>query len=165
MEVQFSCLHLHHSFINAQAFDDTSATPNSPSRSHSQCILAVVFNNESPHPFQLDSIELLAFKKKNVLLVRMTGEGKSTVILGAAALLRGATISIFPLLGLGSEQAFKAAQPHMGVELLHLDDVQGTELTSTYCYLMEVTVIRGCLIFFCSPQSLLLKSPWNQVIL
>eukprot|EP00956_Cyclotella_meneghiniana_P023826 scaffold47026_cov113-Cyclotella_meneghiniana.AAC.5 len=56
-------------------------------------------------------IFFLSFVKVRMMyLIRMTGEGKSLVLMGMATILRGVTVCLVPLLGLGISQASNITQ-------------------------------------------------------
>ena len=62
-------------------------------------------------------------------LIRKCGEGKSLVLLGMATLLRGITLSMVLLIGLGSDQVSKSRQPNNHVEAWHFDKFKGSDFT------------------------------------
>ena len=57
-----------------------------------------------------------------VYLVRKTGKGKSLVLQGMVLMLKGVTISLVPLLGLGSDQQEKCSKSSGAVEAYNLDE-------------------------------------------
>ncbi len=84
---------------------------------------------ETPQPYQVEAIFHLAYRKVDmVYLIRKTGEGKSLVLQGQgmASMLKGVTISLVPLLGLGSDQQEKCSKSSGAVEASHLDEFRGS---------------------------------------
>ena len=76
----------------------------------------------SPRPFQVFAIYCMVFLCSQVIyIIRKTGEGKSLVIITTAALLRGVTIVMVPLIGLGSDQVNKAVNLGQRIEAYHVD--------------------------------------------
>jgi len=78
-------------------------------------------------PFQEEAIRYLVDPReqspRSLLLVSATGSGKSTVMRGAATILRGVTLNIMPLHSLAADQLAKVR----GKEKLyafHLDDIK-----------------------------------------
>ncbi len=56
-------------------------------------------------------------------LIRKTGEGKSLVVQGMASMMKGVTVVMVPLLGLGADQDQKCNDVNeMEVESYHLDE-------------------------------------------
>jgi superfamily II DNA helicase RecQ len=54
-------------------------------------------------------------------LIRKTGDGKSLVMQGMASMLKGITITMVPLLGLGSDQESKCTvENSITVEAYHM---------------------------------------------
>ena len=79
-----------------------------------------------PHEFQVRSIHQLAFTDNKLLyVIAKTGSGKSTIPLTAGSLLTGVTLSMVPLVGLGSDQVNKSSNYENGIELFHLDEMCG----------------------------------------
>jgi superfamily II DNA helicase RecQ len=80
-------------------------------------MLSAVWKIENPREYQIKAIFYLVFLRVRMLyLIRKTGEGKSLVLLGTATMLRGVTICLVPLLGLGSSQASKSRSTKHRVE-------------------------------------------------
>jgi superfamily II DNA helicase RecQ len=59
-------------------------------------------------------------------LIRKTGEGKSLVMHGMALMLKGITVSVVPLLSLGSVQEDKCNVDSIGVESYNLNEFWGS---------------------------------------
>jgi superfamily II DNA helicase RecQ len=70
--------------------------------------LLVTWGCEQPRSYQIEAIFHLVYRKTDMMyLIRKTGEGKSLVMQGMASMLKGITITMVPLLGLGSDQESK----------------------------------------------------------
>jgi len=66
--------------------------------------------------YQIEAIFFLVFLKVGMLyLIRKTGEGKSLVLLGMVTVLRGTTIDMVPLLGIGCDRVSKSKRQIMKV--------------------------------------------------
>ena len=57
-----------------------------------------------------------------VYLILKMGEGKSLVIITTSALLRGVTVVMVPLIGMGSDQVNKAVNLGQRIEAYHVDE-------------------------------------------
>eukprot|EP00956_Cyclotella_meneghiniana_P023787 scaffold46927_cov56-Cyclotella_meneghiniana.AAC.1 len=117
-------------------------------------------------PYQVRAIFFLAFVKVGMMyLVRKTGEGKSLVLIGTATILRGVTVCLVPLLGLGSSQASSSqSKPHR-VESYHVDEYRDYD----YKVLKERLDVyssaeRSSIILYISPQNLHPKSKWYNLL-
>ena len=87
--------------------------------------LLLTWQCKTPRPYQIEAIFHLVYSKMDMMyLIRKTGEGKSLVLNGMSSILKGVTISMVPLLGLGSDQAQKCrnANTTKTVEAYHLDE-------------------------------------------
>ena len=104
----------------------TSTRPNVPTSKGSSIItdcLNTVWKVTNPRPFQIEAINCIVTRRTRFMfLLRKTGEGKSLVITGSATMLRGVTVVMVPLIGLGSDQANKAKNLDNRVEAYHLDE-------------------------------------------
>ena len=113
----------------------------------------------SPRPFQVFAIYCMVFLCSQVVyLIRKTGEGKSLVIITTAALLRGVTIVMVPLIGLGSDQVNKAVNLGQRIEAYHVDENVGKDFLCLMKRLLSIKTRGGhsgsSIILYCSPQSL-----------
>jgi hypothetical protein len=72
-------------------------------------------------------------------LIRKTGEGKSLVMQGMASMLKGITVSVVPLLGLGSDQADKCNVDSVAVEAYHIDEFRGSHADLLRMHLQKYT--------------------------
>lgn len=92
--------------------------------------LLLTWGCSTPRPYQIEAIFHLVYTKLDMMyLVRKTGEGKSLVLQGMASIFKGVTISMVPLLGLGSDQAEKTACATATttiIESYHLDEFRNT---------------------------------------
>jgi superfamily II DNA helicase RecQ len=95
----------------------------------------------------------------------MTGEGKSAVVLTSAALLRGVTLVVVPLLGLGSDQVSKAQRPDFRVESYHLDKNRSKDQFAIQRRLLSVAHQHAqSIILFAWLQSLREGSSWAPLL-
>jgi superfamily II DNA helicase RecQ len=119
-------------------------------------MLSSVWNIENPREYQVKAIFYMVFLRVRMLyLIRKTGEGKSLVLLGMATMLRGVTVCLVPLLGLGSSQASKSRSKEHRVEGYHVDEYrdQDFDLLSRQMRLYSRTE-RSSIIVYISPQNL-----------
>ena len=65
-----------------------------------------------------------------VYLIYKTGEGKPPAIIMTAALLRGVTIVMVPIIGLGSDQVNKDVNLGQRIEAYHLYENVGQDFLS-----------------------------------
>jgi superfamily II DNA helicase RecQ len=86
--------------------------------------MANVWGILSPRKFQIEAVARLVFEPKTCLfLIQKTGKGKpAVVVLTASTRLRGITLVVVPLLGLGCDQVSKAQRCHHKAEAFHLDE-------------------------------------------
>eukprot|EP00956_Cyclotella_meneghiniana_P020359 scaffold35768_cov46-Cyclotella_meneghiniana.AAC.2 len=129
-------------------------------------MLREVWGITEPRPYQVKSIFYLAFLKMSMLyLIRKTGEGKSLVLLGTATILRGVTVCLVPLLGLGSSHASKTKCKKHRIEGYHVDEYRDEDFDalknrmSTYSAGEESSVI-----LYISPQNLQLPTKWYRLL-
>ena len=116
-----------------------------------------------PRPIQTLGIFLLAFMHLTTLLVSGTGTGKTAIMHGTALLLRGITLVIVPLTGLGSQQKDRANSTCNKIKSFHLDTIKNQdrqERVSQYCQNNHAT---KSIILFVSPQTLD-KRFWHDFI-
>mmetsp|Transcript_29233 Transcript_29233/g.59797 ORF Transcript_29233/g.59797 Transcript_29233/m.59797 type:complete len:605 (+) Transcript_29233:42-1856(+) len=126
-------------------------------------MLAACFGMLTPKDFQLSSIFILAFKiAARLLVVQKTGAGKSLLILGAAAILRGVIIVVEPLLAVGSDQA--RASSEKGAKCFHIDGLDNTTKARIIKMLMSMTSkCFGPIILYMSPLSIQ-ETCWVEVV-
>jgi superfamily II DNA helicase RecQ len=129
-------------------------------------VMTEVWGILEPREFQVQAIIRLVFQPKTCLfLIRKTGEGKSAVVLTAAMLLRGITLVVVPLLGLGCDQVAKAQRTSFKVESYHLDENRGEDQLAIQRRLLSITYRRSqSIILFASPQSLRAGSSWAPLL-
>ena len=76
-----------------------------------------------PREFQIRAVASLAFQRDRLLfLIAKTGSGKSAVPLAVGALQSGITLTMVPLVGLGSDQVSKSTNEANFIEAYHLDN-------------------------------------------
>ena len=91
-------------------------------------LLAKELGVEHPRQFQIDAIFHLVFRKVGMMyLICKTGEGKSLVMMGTAVALRGVTVVMGPLQGLGTDQANKSKRIERGIESYHADEFRDAD--------------------------------------
>ncbi|KAL3765558.1 hypothetical protein ACHAWU_003099 [Discostella pseudostelligera] len=100
-------------------------------------------------------------------LIRKTGEGKSLVMQGMASMYKGVTVTMVPLLGLGSDQDDKCSDTEaLGVESYHLDEYRNNNALQLRAYLDAYKrENKTTIILFVSPQQLSRHSYWQPVIM
>ena len=120
----------------------------------------------TPRPYQVEAIFHLVYRKVDmVYLIRKTGEGKSLVLQGMASMLKGVTISLVPLLGLGSDQQEKCSKSSDAVEAYHLDEFRGSHAKLLIRHLRLYTrEEKTTIILFVSPQQMQRNSNWYAVL-
>jgi superfamily II DNA helicase RecQ len=93
------------------------------------------------------------------------GEGKSAVVLTLVTLLRGISLVVVPLLGLGCDQVAKAQRPAYKVESYHLDENRREGMLAIQRRLLSNSSHRNqSIILFASPQSLNEGSLWAPLL-
>jgi superfamily II DNA helicase RecQ len=76
-----------------------------------------------PREFQIRAVHSLAFQRDRILyLIAKTGSGKSAVPLTDGSLCNGITLTMVPLVGLGSDQVSKSTKESNFIEAYHLDE-------------------------------------------
>ena len=120
-----------------------------------------------PCPYQIEAIFHLVFRNTDMMyLIRKTGEGKSLVMQGMASMLKGITISVVPLLGLGSDQADKCNVDSVAIEAYHIDEFRGSHADLLRTHLRKYTRDeKTAIILFLSPQQMDKNSMWYSVLM
>lgn len=100
-----------------------------------------------------------------IYLICKTGEGKSLIMQGMASMLKGITVSMVPLLGLGNDQEEKCnTTDAMAVESYHLDEYRNNNALILCDYLNQYTrAEKTAIILFVSPPQLSKQSIWYAV--
>ncbi len=124
----------------------------------------------SPRQYQIEAIFQLVYTKIDMMyLIRKTGDGKSLVLQGTASILKGITIVMVPLIGLGSDQAQKCnivGDDNLCVESYHLDEFKNNNALELRERLHEYTCEeKTAIIVFVSPQQLAKHSLWRPVLM
>jgi superfamily II DNA helicase RecQ len=129
-------------------------------------VVETVWGISSPREFQVEAVARLIFEPKTCLfLIQKTGEGKSAVVLASATLLRGITLVVVPLLGLGCDQVAKAHHRRYKVEAYHLDKNRGDNQVAIQKRLLSITQLHAqSIILFTLPQSLKEGSSWAPLL-
>jgi superfamily II DNA helicase RecQ len=147
-----------------------TSTAQQPPTSRQQAVIKDVMEKVwgilAPRDFQVEAVASLLFQRNTCLfLIRKTSEGKSAVVLTSATLLRGITLVVVPLLGLGCDQVSKAQRPAFKVEAYHLDENRGEDQLAIQRRLLSITYRRAqSIILFASPQSLREGSSWAPLL-
>jgi hypothetical protein len=82
----------------------------------------------NPHEFQIRAIHKVAFSRDKLLfLIAKTSSGKSAIPLTVGTLQTGITLSMVPLVGLGSDQVAKGNNRSRFVEAYHLYEHRGKD--------------------------------------
>ena len=123
-------------------------------------MLLVVWGIQLARDYQIDAIFFLVFLKVDMMyLIRKTGEGKSLVLLGMATAQRGITITMVPLLGLGSDQVAKSKRLDKRCEAYHVDEFREGDYEKLIQRLMSYSPLdKTSILIFISPQQLKRKS-------
>ena len=130
--------------------------------------LLVTWGCEHPRSYQIEAIFHLMYRKTDMMyLIRKTGEGKSLVMQGMASMLKGITISMVPLLGLGSDQESKCnLETSITVEAYHLDEYRNDHASILRRHLDQYSrKEKSSIILLVSPQQLTKNSFWHPVLL
>ena len=86
-------------------------------------------------------------------------------MLGMATLLRGITISMVPLIGLGSDQVSKSRRPDHRVEAWHFDEFKGANFHRLRRRMQQYTPNeKSSIIIYISPQQLKCDSQWFPLL-
>ena len=123
-----------------------------------KCI-ATVYKIMQPREFQIFIIYCMVFLTDQMIyLIRKTGEGKSLAFLATAVMLRGVTVVMIPLIGLGSNQVNNAMKLEHGVEAYHIDKNKSPDFIALMDRLLSITKRdnrnANSVVLYCSPQSL-----------
>lgn len=130
-------------------------------------MLSEVWGFDTPHDYQIRMIFHLVYRRVPLAyLIRKCGEGKSLVWLGMATLLWGITISMVPLIGLGSDQVSKSRQPDDRVEAYQVDEFRGEDYRLLQQRLRRYSPQDdSSIICNISPQNLRPTSPWYPLLM
>jgi len=100
-------------------------------------------------------------------LIAKTGGGKSAVPLTVGTLKSGVTVTLVPLIGLGSDQVTKSRNANHYVEAYHLDE-QNTEssreLSKRLNSLHQSEANHCTIILYVSPRALQMESHWLKLL-
>ncbi len=126
-----------------------------------------------PRPYQIEAIFHLVFRNTDMMyLIRKTGEGKSLVMQGMALMLKGITVSVVPLLGLGSDQADKYATSirlqSKPTILTSFEVVTPIYFKQLQTHIRKYTREEGrktAIILFLTPQQMDKNSMWYSVLM
>ena len=129
-------------------------------------MLKAAFKIDKPRDWQMDIIYQLCYETSTSLCVQKTGGGKSLLVLGTMALLRGVAIVIEPLKSIGTDQAASArASCPRG---MHAYDVDSFTEEETKVVIEELRSLqqgtKSAIILYMSPQSLGADRPWSELL-
>ena len=124
------------------------------------------FKVDQPRDWQVDVIYELCYETSTSLCVQKTGGGKSLLVLGTMALLRGVAIVIEPLKSIGTDQAASARAACPGD--MHAFDVDGLTDGESADIIRQLDDLREdtklAVILYMSPQSLGEDRPWGELV-
>ena len=147
---------------------DDSNYPSIPSKIFDtiKLMLKDVWGIEEARTYQVKAIFYMAFlKTKLMYLIRKTGEGKSLVLLGSATILRGVTVCLVPLLGLGSSHASNSNNNSNRVESYHVDEYRDQDFDALQDRMRQYSLgEESSIILYISPQNLQLSSKWCRLL-
>eukprot|EP00956_Cyclotella_meneghiniana_P045819 scaffold386239_cov215-Cyclotella_meneghiniana.AAC.1 len=129
-------------------------------------MLKDVWGIQEPRGYQVTAIFYMAFLKTRLMyLIRKTGEGKSLVLLGTSTILRGVTVCLVPLLGLGSSHASNSiSEPHC-VESYHVDEYRDQDFEALSERMTHFSRNEeSSVILYISPQNMQLSSKWYRLL-
>jgi superfamily II DNA helicase RecQ len=129
-------------------------------------MLGAVWGITSPREYQIKAIFYLVFLRVRMMyLIRKTREGKSLVMLGMATILRGVTICLVPLLGLGSSQASKSNNKKQCAEGYLLDEYRESDFDALSTWMkIYSSRERSSIIVYISPQNLMPGLKWYRLL-
>jgi superfamily II DNA helicase RecQ len=130
--------------------------------------LRLTWGCASPRSYQIDAIFHLVYRNTDMIyLIRKTGEGKSLVMQGMSSMIKGITIVMVPLLGLGSDMESKCTTTaNANVEAYHLDEYRFHHASILCNHLNNYSrKEKTSIILLVSPQQLTKKSYWYRVLL
>jgi hypothetical protein len=122
-----------------------------------------------PHESQLRAIHNIAFKRDQlVYLIAKKGSGKSAIPLTFVSLQTGITLTLVPLVGLGSDQVSNGANRDNLNEAYHLDEHRGDNGAALRACLNSLTSHEAnhvSILLCASPQSLQIGTIWHREVL
>ncbi len=123
----------------------------------------------SPHEFQLRAIHHITFQCNQLLyIIAKTGSGKSAILLTIRLLKTRVTLSMVPLVRLGSDQVNKSASNDNLIEAYHLDkhrSIDGKALRDCLLWLNKQKADHVSIFLYALPQSLKVGTFWYQCLL
>ena len=123
-------------------------------------MLKAAFKIDKPRDWQMDIIYQLCYETSTSLCVQKTGGGKSLLVLGTMALLRGVAIVIEPLKSIGTDQA---ASARASCPAACMRTMSTTLLRKRRRWLLRLRSLqqgtKSAIILYMSPQSLVPTAP------
>ena len=93
------------------------------------------------------------------------GEGKYLILYGIVTVLRGITVCVVPLIGLGSDQVFKSRRKSVGHESYHADEFRPIDCAKLVQLLETHSPDNvSSIIIYISPQNLHSTSKWYKLL-
>jgi len=134
-------------------------------RSAMRCVFLV-----APRSYQTRAVHAVAFEKRDVVVLRKTGEGKTLISQTVSLLRRGVSIFMVTLVALGVDQTSKCVHRSGRLEAYFLDENKGTcffALRQRLQFLLD-GVANGCcrksVILFATAHALLPDSNWTPLL-
>lgn len=128
--------------------------------------LEKAWGNTTPRQFQIEAVFDLAYRKVPMMyLIRKTGDGKSDVFKCLASMLKGITVCMVPLIGLGSDQTFKSHNKYDGFEAYHVDEFREGNAKKLCERLVAYTRKElSSIVLFMSPLALQSDTIWFKTL-
>jgi superfamily II DNA helicase RecQ len=121
-----------------------------------------------PHEFQICAVHHIAFHHDQIVyIVAKTGSGKSAIPLSIGSLQTGVTLTMVPLVGLGSDQVNNSRNRNNLIKAYHLDKNRGRDgytLRSRLLSLHPREAECVSIFLYALPQSLKDGSFWYKCL-
>jgi superfamily II DNA helicase RecQ len=121
-----------------------------------------------PHKFQIHAIHHIASHHDQIVyIIAKTGSGKSEIPLPIGSLPTGVTLSMVPLVGLGSDQVINSRHSKNLIEAYHLDKNPGCDGYALRSWLLSLHPHEAecvSIFFYVLPQSLKEGSFWYKCL-
>ena len=118
--------------------------------------IAELFTITTPRDFQIEAINHCLFGNSVLYINAKCADGKSLCPLTLAGMLRGVTLVLVPLVGLGSDQVSKAENPNHNFEAYHIDEHRGAHAKKLKQRLLSYTADEAShkiIMAYINPQS------------
>jgi superfamily II DNA helicase RecQ len=121
-----------------------------------------------PHEFQIPAIHNIAFHCDQIIyLSAKTGSGKLAVLLTVGSIQTSVTVTMVPLVGLGSNQVKNRSNDNNLIKACHLDEHHGNDNKALRNWLMLLSDEEAdhvSIFLYASPQSLQVGKFWHQCL-